>query len=433
MPAPPPSTPTPTGAPASAPATDAPAHQGAGTATGTPPRPHTHQELTRAAAQLSTKGLAAAAAVADALTGSHPSDGTAPAAPRTRSDERATPPRIDDDGTIRSLRLASHALVLLRGKDCIQFGMDATSHGILQCTGEEKIHRVAAALTTARTPIGIGRLTRALVKAGMSQHRARTVIADLMHAGILEDTARRPLHAVVLGQADAAQAVAAQLKAQLQDHPLSLNRSVSSDPLRTIMHVSRHTPIILVNFTRPTSALCKSLVNNPSTIIPVTFTGRHIEIGPLHLRGEGPCVVCEELRRRRNDPQWPQIATQIQPTRPSAARRAPTPAAAGATLPAATPPVGVASMAGDWLELAARTAATNLAPLLVALDRQRDAPHLDNHVFRPGLRIRLSPTTWEYSTDVVLPDPRCPDCHDRASVLAEVRKDRISELSRAGE
>lgn len=315
--------------------------------------------------------------------------------PRRRPDSRTNPTLPGwRNGTPRSIKLAGHCLVLQRDHRSIQFGLDATRDGILVCRDDERIHHIMRVLRNARTPVTMGALIRNLGEAGMSTHRARTVVADLLLAGILADERPIATEVLAIGHPKATNAIAGALTRLPGITVRNPDGACGPDPTSAVMEVRRDTPIVAVNFTYPSGALCKSFVVNPSTVIPVTLTARRLRIGPLHINGHGPCLVCEQLRRSSIDPQWMRIARQLHPH---------------AAHPAAT-----CDMDDHVLAAAADTISRHLEPLLRHMFTA--APNTA-HVgpWPPGLVLDMDPTRWDYQRFVQAPDPRCPDCFDRGN------------------
>lgn len=68
--------------------------------------------------------------------------------------------------------------------------------------------------------------------------------------------------------------------------------------------------VIVANFTIPPYRYSRWL-NRDIPHLPVTFSDRHVQLGPLVEPGDGPCLYCLDQCRTDADPAWPAIASQL--------------------------------------------------------------------------------------------------------------------------
>ncbi|APT84216.1 hypothetical protein CAQU_03045 [Corynebacterium aquilae DSM 44791] len=286
--------------------------------------------------------------------------------------------------------------MVVRDAFSVQFGVDAASAGVLLLRQGEDAAGVCRVLRAARQPVGLTALADGLCGCGVPRHRARVMIADLLCAGVLVDWFADPGEVVVLGDGPAVAALVEALGEVCGVVARRVGRGQAD--AQAIAGAAGVCPVVLVNYWRPTSAVCRALVEHSARVVPVSFVGEVVEVGPLHVDGRGPCVVCAELRRRERDPLWASVAKELVLS----------PGGAG----------GVGWEKG-WLGRASLVAALLLRPLLVA---GVNPPAGGAVGWVPGAVVRAGLGSWEVSASTLPSHPLCPDCFERRSRAAAAGK-----------
>ena len=110
-------------------------------------------------------------------------------------------------GDVDALRLATGAHVFLRGRDAVQFGLDATRAGIVETTHAPML---VAGLLSARRPRTRSELRTVLHEAGLGREAAASLLDDLEVYRILVPVAEYQV--VLLGRGRLAEATSALLR-----------------------------------------------------------------------------------------------------------------------------------------------------------------------------------------------------------------------------
>lgn len=237
------------------------------------------------------------------------------------------------------MRLADGAHVYLRGRDALQFGLDATRAGIIETTHAPLI---MATLLGARRARPRGELLAGLTDAGLTATAAASLLDDLVAYRILVPATERTV--LLLGRGRLAQAVSELLHGAGVDVRTPI-RGESEYAYLAAADVSA--PVVVVDRLAHSRAMAPMLTRFARTWVSASVVDHRGVIGPLHVDGVGPCPLCADLHRTDRDPYWHRVVTQLPggPVRPSPAVVAMTAAQATAVIAAlagAPAPPGVA-------------------------------------------------------------------------------------------
>lgn len=75
--------------------------------------------------------------------------------------------------------------------------------------------------------------------------------------------------------------------------------------------VSHGSPIVVLAHHLVEPRRAAALMSHDLVHLPVVFTGRGVELGPVVRPGESPCLACVAAHRRDADPSWPLLAAQL--------------------------------------------------------------------------------------------------------------------------
>lgn len=201
------------------------------------------------------------------------------------------------------MKLAAGAHVYLRGRNAVQFGLDATRAGIVETT---QAPMVVAGLLIARRPRTVAQLRTGLINAGLSADAARSLIDDLTAYRILV-----PMHSAavfLLGRSHLAEATAALLRASgvVVRSPV---RGESEFAFLAAAEVDA--PVLVIDRLAHSKALAPMLTRFASTWLPGAIIDRRGVVGPLRIDGVGPCPLCVDLHRTDLDEYWHRVVTQV--------------------------------------------------------------------------------------------------------------------------
>ncbi len=204
--------------------------------------------------------------------------------------------------------LAPGSGVFCREQGVVQFGMDATRVGVAE-TGNALA--VAAAFNTAREPVAPEDLSHRLRAAGLEAAAALSLIEDALDYGILwphKEADDKVDTIVVMGES----ALARGLRARLEADGFQVRIPLEEDNVFSYIHdLDGMYPILGVDQLHCPLDCANALAGTETTWIPVSLLDNRGVIGPVLIRGQGPCPLCAHLSRVDMDPRWNIISTQL--------------------------------------------------------------------------------------------------------------------------
>ncbi len=265
----------------------------------------------------------------------------------------------------RVLRLSPSASLLRRSAHELQFGLDATRAGIVE-TLPGRARELGEVL---EQPATHQQLAQRIQHVGYSLSEAYGLIDDPLVHGILRPTPREGPIVVVGELAGIGRVLRRELRGRIRTH--------STQSADLVASASADTPIVVL--APHESPELVPLLATKSTVFPVQSIDGAGVIGPLRVRGHGPCILCADLLRTAVDPLWARLRNTV-------------------------------SLAG--LEAPARLAtAAALLALIRGLEIPNPSPGQSGMTAAPGLE--LSCTGFEVRRRVVEQYPLCPLCWAR--------------------
>ncbi|AZA09794.1 hypothetical protein [Corynebacterium pseudopelargi] len=193
----------------------------------------------------------------------------------------------------RVLRLSPSASLLRRSAHELQFGLDATRAGIVE-TLPGRARELGEVL---EQPATHQQLAQRIQHVGYSLSEAYGLIDDLLVHGILRPTPREGPVVLVGELAGIGRILRRELRGRI--------RTRAKDSAALIESASADTPIVVLA-PHETPELVPLLATK-STVFPVQSIDGAGVIGPLRLRGHGPCILCADLLRTAGDPLWARL------------------------------------------------------------------------------------------------------------------------------
>ncbi|MCZ9309204.1 hypothetical protein ACUY3K_07540 [Corynebacterium uberis] len=203
--------------------------------------------------------------------------------------------------------LSRYSWPLLRDGSHVQFGLDATTAGVLHVDHAAQV--VAALCPLADAPEELCTLSSRLVAAGMDAHDAAIVLSDLLAYGIIHPVPETPT-VIIVGRSPLADALAA-----LTDSlSFTVRRPLAQEDLRSYLSYSAPgTPVVLADQLAYTRTIAPAIVAGADIIIPAAIMDARGVVGPLRMWGSGPCPMCRDLHRSQADPGWHRVAPDYGP------------------------------------------------------------------------------------------------------------------------
>ncbi|WP_040422424.1 hypothetical protein [Corynebacterium lipophiloflavum] len=210
------------------------------------------------------------------------------------------------------IRLAPGVRVFVRGRNVLQFGLDATRCGVIDTALAELIQPVLARL---RAPTPLSDVLDALNQTGMAPEAARNLIDELAAYRIV--VAEEPRTVLLVGSSPLADALSMLLRASgitvrtpLADEPLSRGLA-SADPT---------TPAAFVDQLPNARDIARLVRHRSGATLPVSTVDARVFIGPLGVGRAGPCLYCAHLYHAQRDEQWEHLVAALDatPARPDA-------------------------------------------------------------------------------------------------------------------
>lgn len=268
--------------------------------------------------------------------------------------------------------LAPGAHVFLRGAGALQFGVDATRAGVIET---EKAPGLATAMLAARSPVRAGELERRFSALGFSAAAAKSILADLIAYRVLITPPGGTL--ILLGRS----ALAQQTRSLAEAAGMSVRAPLRGESEYSYLaNAAVDVPVLVIDRLAHSRTMAPLLSRFARTWIPAAILDGRGLIGPLRVRGQGPCPLCLDLHHAERDGRWYPTLSQLPggPPRPD--------------------PLTLAATAARLIALAQRLCGREQAP--------PGAPSLP---LSPGLLLEVDPHSGQVS-QVVEPHPRCPVC-----------------------
>ncbi len=199
--------------------------------------------------------------------------------------------------------------IFVRDETHIQFGMDATRAGIIE---SPKAQTLVKALRDAQhdEPRTRYQWERVFSSTDMSMLAARSLFHDLVEYAIIHPQRNEP-RIVVLGDSLLAQSI----RAMCLQRGLGVRSPLDWEMLHVYLSTMDHGTVVLaVDQLHQTPEVASALHALPDSCswMPISIVDSRGFIGPLRLKGEGPCPLCFELHRAELDPRWAVITQQLQ-------------------------------------------------------------------------------------------------------------------------
>jgi len=202
-----------------------------------------------------------------------------------------------------SLRLADGAHVYLRGRDALQFGLDATRAGVIETSHAPLI---MATLLGARRARPREALLTGLCAAGLSRAAAVSLLDDLLAYRIL--VPRREHGVILLGRGRLAQT----LSELLHRSGIDVRTPLRGESEYAYLAAAEVTvPVVVVDRLAHSRAMAPMLTRFARTWVSVSVLDHRGVIGPLRIDDTGPCPLCADLHLTDRDPFWHRVVTQL--------------------------------------------------------------------------------------------------------------------------
>lgn len=274
---------------------------------------------------------------------------------------------------MNELILAPGAHVFLRGGDAVQFGVDATRAGVIET---DHAPALASALLVARRAIGRDALESRIRDIGFSSAAARSLVADLVSYRILVAPPGGSL--IILGRSRLARSIAS----LAGESGMSVRAPLRGESEYSYLsHADVDVPVLVVDRLAHSRTMAPLLSRFAHTWVPAAILDGRGVIGPLRIRGTGPCPMCLDLHRSDRDGRWYPTVSQL-PGGPH------------------TP---------DPLTLAA-TAARVITVVQQLLGRHLEPPGSPRRQLVSGSYLEVDPRSPAEHSRIIVPHPRCPVC-----------------------
>ncbi|MEJ5997360.1 hypothetical protein [Corynebacterium sp. H130] len=207
------------------------------------------------------------------------------------------------------LKLVSAARILVRPGPAIQFGVDATTSGVIDSIAAPQVGAVVDALQSARSVVNREELIAKLSLAGLTQPAARTFVDELESFGILRAVPNTPPAVAVIGRS----ALANALSELLRGSGIIVRRPLRGESIEHFLRfLQKETPLVAVDKLAHARVLGPAVRNGRRELfLPVQLVDGKGIIGPVASHSDGPCPVCFQLHRTDIDSSWPHLLTQL--------------------------------------------------------------------------------------------------------------------------
>lgn len=326
--------------------------------------------------------------------------------------------RLLSDAT--TLRWTPGIGIYQRSPTTISFGADTHTAPVIEIDDAARVLRVLRRFhqATARAQI-IAQLAAvggaSAESAGMGQHAARSLVDELISAGLLNPCTRsepEPIPLIILGTGDLAEAIT-QLAQRAQftvyrPHPgMYVPQFLAELPAEIF--------VIAADMMGESGPLARWLLPRHSSCLPVSLLDNSGLIGPLRHNGVGPCLLCFALTQADAEPHWHNVISHT--SRPYA--RQITRDAALVTATAARTIALLRLLHGHK---------PPLQPRVIGAEQTRSIAQTP----MPGITFTIDPYAFDAAPNsrFVEPHPRCPHCFESSSPeqpLLRTGKDELSD------
>lgn len=215
------------------------------------------------------------------------------------------------------LKLSDAARIVVRPGPAIQFGVDATTAGVLDSIDPAHIGPVVAALRSCRKGLAEPALLVRLTEAGLTAEAAQSILAELTDYGILRRLPATEPTTALIGRGPLAGAICELLRGS----GCTVRRPVRGETdTKFLKDIDPELPLVAVDRLAFARTLGPAVRNGRrSFFVPAQLIDGRGFVGPLSSHSHGPCPLCVQLHRTDIDPYWSQILTQIPGSSPAAA------------------------------------------------------------------------------------------------------------------
>lgn len=278
--------------------------------------------------------------------------------------------------TLVQLTPASH--LFLRSPTAMQCGVDARRCGVIT-------HPLAPVLvrelTRARRPRPLAEIHARLCAEGLDPDESRHLLDELLAFRVLRPVSGRRREVALLGQGR----LATLCTHLFEDSGFRVHQPLRGESRTAFLRKqSVETPLVLLNLVGE-SMRCAPAFDEPGrTWVPANTWDGHGFIGPVHVRGEGPCPLCADLHWQHADPLLPHLSASAQ------------------ALPVLSDPLSASAVAARLL---------SVVQLLV----EDVPPPGSTHPLLPypGMMLHVDPYAHAVEPDSLPVHPGCPACFRR--------------------
>ncbi|MBZ8176906.1 hypothetical protein GP475_03385 [Corynebacterium poyangense] len=279
------------------------------------------------------------------------------------------------------LRPTSH--IFLRDAGSLQCGVDARHCGVIEHPRARVLVRL---LLTARAPRLESDLIQDFIDHGFDPVFSNTIIAELKEFQVLAQVSGQTHRVALLGKSR----VSKLLTSLFLEIGYRVHRPLSQEtPQQFLAHLPAQVPIILENTIGQARKFHRHWATRGRTWIPVSTWDGQGFIGPLHIRGSGPCPLCADLYFHHWDPHLPHLGAQA------------------ARMGFLDDPLSAASTAARVLGLTRQ-----LLEPPAFLSPRPATPHLQPE---PGLFLHIDPFSPQLNHRMLPVHHGCPSCFQRLS------------------
>ena len=216
-----------------------------------------------------------------------------------------------DIGELATYIFSSDIGIFLRDDSHIQFGLDATRAGIIESSNAAELVEVLRS-AQHEEPRTYYQWERVFSSAGMTMLAARSLFHDLVEYGIILSERTNP-RVVVLGNSLLAKSIRGMCSAR----GLGVRSPLDWEDLKVYLSTMEDNTVVLaIDQLHQSPEIAAALHALPESCswMPISIVDSRGFIGPLRIRGDGPCPLCFELHRADLDPRWAVLTRQLAET-----------------------------------------------------------------------------------------------------------------------